>query len=116
MRKLILFLIPFFLFAEGNLKYKITAENIIFNNNNLHFKNGFYLEHSFGKIFANKAHFTNFKKGSLFDFILKDGVKLITNTNGVLTSDKANFDSFSSKIKFYSDDYVNYEDQIKKKI
>lgn len=115
MPKLILFLIPFLLFAEANQKYKISAENIIFNKNNLHFENGFYLEHSFGKVFANKAHFTNLKKGTIFDFILKEGVKLITNTNGTLTSDNATFDSLSSKIRFFSDNYVNYDDQIKKK-
>ncbi len=103
------------LFSNEVQKYKISADKIIFNKNNLHFENGFYLEHSFGKIFANKANFTNFKKASFFDFTLMDGVKLITNNNSTITSDNANFDSLSSKIRFYSNDYVNYDDQIKKK-
>jgi hypothetical protein len=115
MRKIILFLIPFLLFAEESSKYKISADNIVFNKNNLHFENGFYLEHSFGKIFAKKANFTNFKKGTFFNFTLTDGVKLITNNNGTLTSDNADFDSVSSKIRFYSNNYVNFDDQIKKK-
>jgi len=114
MRKIILLLIPFLLFAQTE-KYKVSADNIIFKKNNLHFEKGFYLEHSFGKVFANKANFSNFKKESFFNFILTDGVKLITNNNGTLISDNANFDSLSSKIKFYSNDCVNYVDQIKKK-
>lgn len=115
MRKIFFLLLPFLLFAEDSQKYKISADNITFNKENLNFEKGFYLEHSFGKIFANKANFSNFKRGNFFDFTLKDGVKLITNTNGILTSDSATFESLSSKIRFFSDDFVNYDDQIKNK-
>lgn len=115
MRKIIFLLVPFLLFSEDSLKYKISADNIVFDKNSLNFEKGFYLEHSFGKLFANKANFTNFKKGSIFDFSLTDGVKLLTDTNGSLTSDNADFNSLTSKIKFYSKNFVNYNDQLKDK-
>nr|NGX29781.1 hypothetical protein [Candidatus Anoxychlamydiales bacterium] len=113
MRKIIILLIPFFLFAQDE-SYKISAEILNFEKNNLHFENGFYLEHSFGKIFANSARFSNLKKTNrLVDFSLKNGVKLITNTNGTIISENADFDALSSKIRFYSKDFVTYVDKIK---
>ncbi|NGX48535.1 MAG: hypothetical protein K940chlam5_00122 [Candidatus Anoxychlamydiales bacterium] len=114
MRKIIfLLIIPFLLFAQDE-SYKISADILNFEKNNLHFDNGFYLEHSFGKIFANSARFSNLKKANrLVDFSLKNGVKLITNANGTLISENADFDSFSSQIRFYSKDFVTYVDKIK---
>ncbi len=114
MRKIIfLIIIPFLLFAQDE-SYKISADILNFEKNNLHFENGFYLEHSFGKIFANSARFSNLKKANrLVDFNLKNGVKLITNANGTLISENADFDSFSSQIRFYSKDFVAYVDKIK---
>ncbi|NGX34320.1 MAG: hypothetical protein K1060chlam1_00672, partial [Candidatus Anoxychlamydiales bacterium] len=113
MRKIIFLLLPFFLFAQ-DASYKISADILNFKKNNLHFENGFYLEHSFGKIYASNARFSNLKKtNKLFDFSLKNGVKLITNTNGTLLSENADFNSLKSKIRFYSKDHVTYGDKIK---
>ncbi len=115
MRKIIFLIIPIFIFAQDK-SYKICANTLNFKKNNLYFKNGFYLEHSFGKIFANSAKFSNLKKtNKLVDFNLKNTVKLITNTDGILISDNADFDSVSSKIRFYSKDFVTYTDKIKNK-
>jgi len=115
MRKIIILLLPFLLFAQDDENYKITADSMIFKKNNLLFQNGFYLEHSFGKIYANRATFSNFKKGKIFDFKLQEGVKLQTNTNGTLISQSADFDSLNSKIRFFSKDFVQYLDKIKNK-
>ena len=75
MRKIILLLVPFFLFAtDVDENYKISADNIIFKKNNLHFEKGFFLEHNFGKIYANKAKFSNFKKGKFLFCIVNEYV------------------------------------------
>ena len=95
MQKIIFLLLPFLLFADDN--FKITADKMFFDKNDLFFDKGFYLEHNFGKIYANKAKVTNLKKNT-YDFQLKDGVKLITHTNACLTSDNADFNSLSSKL------------------
>jgi len=113
MRIIFFLLLPFILYA--NYGFKISADKIAFDKNNLNFDKGFFLEHNFGKIYANKAEFTNFQKKLFYDFQLKDGVKLITNTNALLTSDNATYNSLTSKIKFFSKDTVNYLDKIKKK-
>jgi len=115
MRKLIFLFIPFVLFAQPE-GFNISANELSFDKNNLHFENGFYLDHSFGKIYANKAQFFNVKKISkLVDFELKDNVKLITNTNAILTSDEAFFNALTSKIQFFSNDVVTFKDKIKNK-
>ncbi|MBN2478715.1 MAG: hypothetical protein JXA94_00645 [Parachlamydiales bacterium] len=114
--KILFFLIlPYLLFAQGSDGYDVSSKRVIFEKNKLFFEESFFLEHSFGKIYANEATFNNLKKTNALFFNLKDDVKLIFNDAGTLLSDFANFNLATSKIKFYSKDFVIYKDKINNK-